>query len=584
MYRDVNTEPIEIEMELASLKKLMGCDKETVFSLILCTCNAIACYISQQSDPNHNNKLRWVLVDTCDDQCTCTKIRFGGINTISKEGLEKRFHTDIPLQLACKDEIVTGSKTTTKKATSPRTTTKTANSPRTTTTTSPRTTTKTATSTRTTTKTATSPRTTTMTTTSPTTTTMTATSPTTTTKTTTSPKTVTVTATTPKTTTMTATSPKTTTTAATSPETTTKTTILTATSSKASTMKETSPSTTTKTVVETSDTPITEKVTVTQQQSSCTSGQIVACTTPHALGMYTHNITDRRIVVSSRGTYTIAYSSGANEQYDSAQRARIDHLLYWAPRNDDPNPWVQVYVGLGKMVSGIIIQGFKQHWTRPDFIKVQVNGRNFESVNASPESAWIYDPESHTTLMFEDPVITSVIRIQPQDCLPITKNLANGNQIHISDCALRMEILGCKNTQDCGCVKPLGMESHQIHEPQIFVSSNDSKKNYARLHNGQFWPASPSNWIKVILNQKFNISGIVIQGSGDHWVERCIIEADSSAMFGSQEFEANFDGYAPVSIIFEEPVETRNIRVKPTVCYNGYCKLRMEILGPCMSG
>ncbi|XP_072050030.1 lactadherin-like [Amphiura filiformis] len=516
-----------------------------VFSLVLYTSNAITCFISKQPDPNRGNKLRWFLSDTLNDRCTCTKILFGGQNTVSKEGLEKRFYIDNPLQfvnnddpdslrqlLDCKDEYVTSSKTTNNTAASPKTTTNTV--------TSPKTTTMTATIRKTTINTAISSKTTTNTTTSPKTATMTATSPRTTTKTATSHNTITMTTTSPKTNNM--------------------------------------------TTVETSDSAITEKVTVTQH-TRCSSGQIAGCTTPHALGMESHDIKDRRIAVSSRGTYKIINSNtNTIEQKHSAQRVRLDHGRYWVPDSSDTNPWVQVYVGFGKRVSGIIIQGFKQHWIHHDFIKVQINGRNFESVNSSLESAWIDDPESHTTLMFERPVITSVIRVQPQDCMEITKDLANGNQITISDCALRMEILGCENTQECGCVKPLGMESQQIYEGQIFVSYNIASKNFARLHNGSYWDAPPSNSIGVTWNQKVNISGIIIQGSGDQWVERCIIEADSSPMFGSQEFEANFDGDAPVSIIFEEPVETSYIIVTPTVCPGNYCKLRMEILGPCMSG
>ncbi|XP_072051470.1 lactadherin-like [Amphiura filiformis] len=324
------------------------------------------------------------------------------------------------------------------------------------------------------------------------------------------------------------------------------------------------------TAVETSDSRITERVTVTQQQHTCISEQIGGCA--HALGMENLDIPQKRIVISSRGTYNIINSNtNTTELKKSAQFVRLNHNKYWVPDSDDPSPWVQVYLGLGKIVSGIIIQGLKQLWTRHDFIKVQA-------------TACTDDPELHMTLMFEKPVNTSVIRVQPQDCLEITKNVTTGIQITISDCAMKMEILGCENTQEIGCVKPLGMESHEIDDAQISVSSNVGKKNYARLYDVKFWSASLPSWIKVNLNHKVNISGIIIQGSGNQWVERCIIEADTSAMSGSQEFEANFDGYTPVSIIFEEPVETSYIKVTPTVCHGGYCKLRMEILRPCMSG
>ncbi|XP_072051471.1 lactadherin-like [Amphiura filiformis] len=435
---------------------------------------------------------------------------------------------------------------------------------------------------------ATNPKTTTMTATSPKTATMTTTSPKTTTMTTTSPKTTTMTATSPKTTTMTETSPKITTKTATSP----KTTTMTENSPKTTTMTATSRSkTTTMYTLEKSDLTITEEVTATIQHTRCEQiGE--SCTTTRALGMESHNITDRRIVVSSRGTYRIAYSGGVNKQHDSAQRARLDHFLYWVPRNDDPSPWVQVYVGLGKIVSGIIIQGFKQHWTRHDFIKVQVNGHNFENINASLESAWTDDPEAHSTLMFGSPVVTSVIRLQPRDCLEITKDLTIGNQIQtqISDCALKMEILGCENTQACSCLKPLGMENGGIKESQIFVSTNANYRNNSRLHHSSHWFAylSPSPWIQINFNKRVNIFGIIMQGNrvangSSSWVKHCTIEVDNASPMAIQPqgYAANFDWYTPVTIIFEEPLESGYIKVIPNDCHNGLCRVRMEILGPC---
>ncbi|XP_072051473.1 lactadherin-like [Amphiura filiformis] len=308
------------------------------------------------------------------------------------------------------------------------------------------------------------------------------------------------------------------------------------------------------------------------------------CKTP--LGMKNRDIPATRIKVSSRGEYYIINSNdNTSTHHKGGSHARLDRFHYWVPDNDDINPWVQVYVGLGKIVSGIIIQGFKQHWTRHDFIKVQVNGSIFESINANLESTWTHDhPASHATLMFEKPVVTSVVRVEPNDCSETTRKLTNGNQIVILDCALRMELLGCGNIPEHGCVKPLGMETGDIQGTQIRVSYNHHQSNESRLNYRGYWGGSSPNinrWIMVYFGYVVNISGIVIQGYEVYWVELFVIEEMNNPTIGTQEYAANFDGYTPVTVLFEKLVHTTYIKVTPTACHNGYCGVRMEILGIC---
>ena len=52
--------------------------------------------MGQQSDPNSNNKMRWVLPYTKEERCSCTKVMLGGVNTSPPEGAEDHFYTDEP--------------------------------------------------------------------------------------------------------------------------------------------------------------------------------------------------------------------------------------------------------------------------------------------------------------------------------------------------------------------------------------------------------------------------------------------------------------------------------------------------------
>ncbi|XP_072016709.1 neuropilin-1-like [Amphiura filiformis] len=319
------------------------------------------------------------------------------------------------------------------------------------------------------------------------------------------------------------------------------------------------------------------------------------CSTSVALGMQDGRISNRRIVASSSvQTQDIRDVFNETETYDlSPYNARLGYGGCWIPSITDTNKWIQVYVGLGKILTGITSQGFESYYVKTCYIEVQKNDNRWKKHKNGGSRVFVAntDATSNAILMFDTPILTSVLRIQPIECTKYSL---------VDVCALRMEILGCKTTPKSGpngdCVRRLGMESHKINQTQITISEENSPenyKNYVRLNNQNgCWirPLTDSPWMTVSFRDKVNISGIIIQGCRrpDGYgarVKRFKIQLGNPTNpdWESREYDDITHTITPVTIIFDNPVETNQIKVIPTKCNhdNEGCAVRMEILGPC---
>ncbi|XP_072041425.1 EGF-like repeat and discoidin I-like domain-containing protein 3 [Amphiura filiformis] len=148
----------------------------------------------------------------------------------------------------------------------------------------------------------------------------------------------------------------------------------------------------------------------------------------------------------------------------------------------------------------------------------------------------------------------------------------------------------------CECTSPLGMESGDIANSQITVSSKGpyAPGRYARLrYNGRWRPAlnDVNGWIKIELLHNYTLTGIIVQG-WDGWTKTLSISYEMPPRSGTlvnihdeqgqpQIFQASTDGHTPVNIVFDHPIYSSIIQVEPKTCKDDgqYCALRLEILG-----
>ncbi|XP_072041430.1 uncharacterized protein [Amphiura filiformis] len=143
------------------------------------------------------------------------------------------------------------------------------------------------------------------------------------------------------------------------------------------------------------------------------------------------------------------------------------------------------------------------------------------------------------------------------------------------------------------CRSPLGMESGDIADSQITVSSEDPIARFARLNYNDRWGPDindDNRWIKIDLLHNYTLTGIIVQGWGS-WTKTLSISYEippgsgtlvniNDAQGKAQIFQASKDGHTPVYIMFDDPIYSSIIQVEPKTCeQEPYCPLRLEILG-----
>ncbi|XP_071795614.1 uncharacterized protein [Asterias amurensis] len=146
------------------------------------------------------------------------------------------------------------------------------------------------------------------------------------------------------------------------------------------------------------------------------------------------------------------------------------------------------------------------------------------------------------------------------------------------------------------CGHKLGMEDGSIPDDRITASSQWSS-NYppsnARLNlNGCWGPAKNQldhSWLQIFTgSEPVQIEGVITQGCQDvdwyvkHYHVQYSIDGTAwlyvNGNSTTQTFIGNTDWYTPVTNIFQQPIQARYIRIRPTA-WNGDPDLRIELLG-----
>ncbi|XP_071796313.1 uncharacterized protein [Asterias amurensis] len=146
------------------------------------------------------------------------------------------------------------------------------------------------------------------------------------------------------------------------------------------------------------------------------------------------------------------------------------------------------------------------------------------------------------------------------------------------------------------CRHMLGMEDRSIPDDRITASSQRSSSylpSNARLDLNRNWcPAIGQfvgSWLQVVMNTNpVHIEGVITQGNpnGGYWVTQYQVQysIDGTAWLyvngasTPQTFIGNTDGDTPVTNIFQQPIQARYIRIRPTD-WHTEPGIRIELLG-----
>ncbi|XP_078613464.1 uncharacterized protein LOC144883074 [Branchiostoma floridae x Branchiostoma japonicum] len=153
-----------------------------------------------------------------------------------------------------------------------------------------------------------------------------------------------------------------------------------------------------------------------------------------------------------------------------------------------------------------------------------------------------------------------------------------------------------KNGQCSGstarCGSPLGLEDGNIMDSSIYASTSKpaNPASAGRLNSGSYWSPLDSDqdpWFEVNLQSHARtvVTGVNTQGSGDTWVSKYKIQYSDGARIWTtvgdfSNVDTEFDGSQNGNrITFNEPIEARFVRIKPTLWNNNEIRLRAELYG-----
>ncbi|XP_071795892.1 uncharacterized protein [Asterias amurensis] len=172
-------------------------------------------------------------------------------------------------------------------------------------------------------------------------------------------------------------------------------------------------------------------------------------------------------------------------------------------------------------------------------------------------------------------------------------------QFHVGpvDYTMFLEHSEVQPTVDIQCGHKLGMEDGSISDDRITASSQrDSYRqpSNARLNLNRSWFPADGLFVDSMLQidvgiNPVHIEGVITQGSrpgGYDWVTHYQVQysIDGTAWLyvngasTPQTFIGNTDGNTPVTNIFQQPIQARYIRIRPTA-WNNALSLRIELLG-----
>ncbi|XP_041453731.1 lactadherin-like [Lytechinus variegatus] len=322
------------------------------------------------------------------------------------------------------------------------------------------------------------------------------------------------------------------------------------------------------------------------------------------LGLESGKINDDAISVSSE-----------RNQYVEKREVRLNGRSAWQPLEDDADPWVQVAFDSAFIITAFKTQGrpaYNFEWTTAYKVSCSMDGTSWifyqdKYTNTDKVFSGNYARRNLVEHSFFIPIVCRFFRIHPKKTLgkrTIRLELYGYGPIN--------ELLAAINQEESGCPHPLrgskmGVEDGRIPDSSLTSSSYRiidgfplSAQN-GRLNGGidsnrnACWLAvvdDPDKWVKIDVGKTSLITGIIVQGRYmmHRWVTSLKVShsLDNNTWTFALEpqceqkvFPANYDYDTPVTIVFNQPLTARYVRIHPLSWHrwNGDCGLRYEVLG-----
>ncbi|XP_078085041.1 neuropilin-2a isoform X1 [Mustelus asterias] len=226
------------------------------------------------------------------------------------------------------------------------------------------------------------------------------------------------------------------------------------------------------------------------------------------LGMESGQISNMQITASS------SYAFG---NWDATQGRLNFHMNGWTPNEDTVKEWIQVDLGILKILTGVATQGAisvdtsKTYFVSSYKLEMSSNGEDWMTYRQGKNHKLFpanTDGNEVVLNTLTPPVLARFVRIRPQ--------------VWTNGISMRFELYGCQIT-NAPCSDMLGMLSGLIPDSQITASSTRDyhwASGSARLvaSRSGWYPRQPhpppgTEWLQVTLPTPKTVSAIIIQGA-----------------------------------------------------------------------
>ncbi len=263
---------------------------------------------------------------------------------------------------------------------------------------------------------------------------------------------------------------------------------------------------------------------------------------------------------SMRSASSVWGNRGLNWKLQACGNSMIDSSGGWCSLHNDVGHWIQLDNGKIGSISGVITQARKtgNQWVKSFKVKYKDESGSWWDIDGKTFPGNV-DRNSKVTTTFSQPVRARYIRIYPQ-----TWN---------SHMSMRVDMIaGATNTDKSPAIGDLPYSGHSSSanwgDNAIGISHGAG-----RLDSNRAWSAKTNTigqWYQLSLNSPVNVSGIAMKGrpDGNQWITSTKFQyQDANGDFvdvdGGFTFDANYDRNSLVKIFFENPINTRAIRIYP---------------------
>ncbi|XP_055900427.1 lactadherin-like isoform X2 [Biomphalaria glabrata] len=236
------------------------------------------------------------------------------------------------------------------------------------------------------------------------------------------------------------------------------------------------------------------------------------CKTNGPLGMITGAINDWQI--SSSSTYPNEWDNACHEKY---ARLYLPNKFGWCAKYKSSSEWLQVDLGVGARVTGVLTQGRGDgtEWVTRFSVSYSMDAYHWNYVTDNYNNAMVFEGNTDSFSVkhnyLDKPIMARYIKF----------HTIQWNR-HPS---MRVEIMGCQL-----CKEPLGLPPYgkmSASSSRKFQKGSSCQPEDGHILSSKSWCSKKQNdsqWLQIDVGPPTLITGIITKGRGDtqrnHWVQR----------------------------------------------------------------